>query len=71
MSSILLEKYFKVWFLDISEQARSPLPKNNKNNDSGPRSPSPPYSSESVCTDKETWVIVKWTQSSHFTNDKR
>ena len=55
MSSILLEKYFKVQFLEISEQTRSPLPKNNNNNnDSGLRSPSPPYSSESVCTDKET-----------------
>ena len=71
MSSILLEKYFKVQFLEISEQTRSPLPKNNNNNDSGLRSPSPPYSSESVCTDKETWVILEWTQSSHFTNDKR
>ena len=54
MSSIFLEKYFKVQFLEISEQTRSPLPKNNNNDDSGLRSPSPPYSSESVCTDKET-----------------
>lgn len=41
MSSIFLEKYFKVQFLEISEQTRSPLPKNNNNDDSGLRSPSP------------------------------
>lgn len=41
MSSIRLEKYFKEQFLEISEQARSPLPKNNNDDDSGLRSPSP------------------------------